>query len=52
MTNLHGKQAKEFVEWLDRAKHVLPGATTLTEAKEIFERKQQEESLRHEKQKD
>jgi hypothetical protein len=42
MSGLYGKKAEEFVEWLDKAKHVLSGATTIDEARKIWEKQQEE----------
>lgn len=42
MSGLHGKKAEDFVKWLDKARYVLPRATTLIEARNIWQEKQDE----------
>lgn len=43
MNSLIGKKAEQFVEWLHEAKFILPPKMRLDEARQLFERKQQEE---------
>lgn len=45
MTNkiLKEKEAEKFIEWLNLIKNFLPKTMTLSQAREIFLRKQQDE---------
>lgn len=50
MNGLSGKKAKEFVEWLEEAKWILPPKMSIDEARQLFERKiKEEEELKNEK---
>jgi len=44
MGTLTGKQAEEFVEWLDDIRFLLPPKMRLSECRELFERKLKEEN--------
>jgi hypothetical protein len=43
MNMLKGERAMKFVKWLNGAKEYLPPRMMLTEAQELFERKEKEE---------
>jgi len=43
MSGLSGERAKEFVVWLEGAKHFLPPKMTLHDARLMFEQKLKEE---------
>lgn len=50
MQGLKGKKAEDFVYWLEQIKFLLPGEMTISEARELFERKiKYEEQKKHEK---
>ncbi len=45
MKTLHGKKAEDFIVWLMKARHVIPGATTIQEAREIWEQEMKKKEL-------
>ena len=50
MLRTYGNLGEEFLEWLERAKHVLPGATSIWEARKMWAKQQEE--LKYEKDKE
>ena len=49
MNGLSGKKAEEFVKWLNEARHLIPCATTIDEARHMWEQLTKKEALEHEK---